>query len=147
MNQLPVFTPIESRNPKLSRQFTWPVGVEVLSTRFSHVPQYDNLQVWFSDRPMDYEYRIDEIARRRLAYQVFTVWYSTIGDPHWLFLVYPVERTKRKDIRQLLEEFAFARADDWMCERKTQTWLDQPHHLRCIYDPQANHIRVREEHT
>ena len=145
MATLPVYVATGERKPKLSREFSWLIGVEALSQRFSHVPQYNNLSVWFSDRPMQYDFRIDQIVRQQLPYQVFTVWYSTIGDPHWFFMVYPVDRTKRKDIREMLELETFPTVDVWMCEKKTETWLDRPHHLRCIYDPPTCHIAVRED--
>lgn len=145
MEQLPVWIPAEGHKPKLARNFAWVVGVELLSKRFAHVPQYDNLQIWFNDHPTDYRERLDEIIRRQIPYQILTVWYSTMGNPHWFFMVYPVESKKRSKIRALLEASAFPIVDDWMCKEKPETWLMTQKHLRCIYYQNEMRIEVNEE--
>jgi len=145
MNEIPQFDYIDGHKPKLPREYAWVVGVESLSKRFAHVPQFDRLRVWFTDRPMEHDFRMDEIVREKMPYEIFTVWYSATGQPTWYFMVYPVVSKKRAQIRAALQETAFPRVDAWMCEAKPETWLAQSKHLRCILDQTENRITIKEE--
>ena len=143
--QLPVAIMSNGRKPRLSSQFTWPIGVQRLSERFAHVPQYAQLSVWFNDRPMEHQYRIDQIAKLEIDYQILTIWYSTIGEPHWYFMVYPIRRDLRATGRKAIEDTAFPAMDTWLCESRTQTWLADSQHFRCNFNPKDGKITTIEE--
>ncbi|MDD5707537.1 MAG: hypothetical protein PHR35_16565 [Kiritimatiellae bacterium] len=135
------------RKPRLPKAFSWVIGVERLSERFADLPQFNDVSVWFDDHPVEGTPRptMTAVARSKLPQQVFTVWYSTIGEPHWYFLVYPVEAGRRSHMRELLEEQAFPAVEQWMKSGKTEVWLQGMKHLRCIWDRVAGRIDIREE--
>jgi len=148
MDQLHVWRPARRGKPKLARSLSWVVGAELLSRRFSHIPQYDDIEIFFRDRPLDYSHRMERVVREQLRYPVFTASYWPIGPIRtyqWSFIVCPVEGRRRAAVRVLLEATAFPSVDTWLCEPKTETWLAQPHHLRCIFNQTENRIDVKEE--
>ena len=138
---LPVYTSLEGHKPKLGKSLTWVAGVQLLSDRFSHVPQFRELMVWFSDRPGQDRYRsIYDLVNARSPYQIVTVSYSVSPCRQWFLMVYPVESRQRQEIQSALQRTAFPIVDQWMCQDRPKHWSAQRHSLRCIYDPvgQAN---------
>ena len=131
--------------PKLPKTLAWVAGVEWLSERFADVPQFHNLKVWFSDDPCHPCLTMTRIVAEKTPYQIFTVWYSTIGSPHWYFMVYPVETKKLRGVRGFLEEKAFPVVEQWMKKERTETWLYSEHHLHCIWNPVTEEITVQED--
>jgi hypothetical protein len=144
---LPVWNGPFSPKPRLPRAFAWVVGVERLSARFADVPQYPALQVWFEDHPIDCDCTVTIMTATssHISHQVFTVWYSTRGEPRWYFMVYPVESQKRAHVRQLLEEQAFPVVEKWLIMERSGVWLQTSRHLRCIWDKAADRIVIKEE--
>ena len=132
-----VYMPVEGHKPRLPKRFCWPVGVELLSSRYSHIPQSDLIKVWFNDHPSsDYCLTMEQIANRLLPYRILTVWHYVLKHRvSWYFMVYPVESMKRSGIRAMLHETAFAAIDQWLCEERTPVWHYSSHHLDCIFDP------------
>ena len=141
-----VYMSIEGRKPRLPKRFCWPVGVELLSSRFSHVPQADSIQVWFDDNPStNYCLTMEQIANRLLPYRILTVWhYVQKHRVSWYFMVYPVEAMRRSGIRTALHENAFTAIDQWLCEDRTPVWHGSSHHLDCVYDPTEQTLTVAE---
>lgn len=139
------FDYIEGRKPRLPGTLTWPIGVERLSELFETAPQASQIQIWFNDRPTDGRMRMDQILVTGTPYQVFTVWYSVYGDPKWYFMVYPVDRTKKSEIRELLETQAFPAVDQWLRGHKTDVWLSSSKYLRCILHQKEPMIEIKEE--
>lgn len=94
---------------------------------------------------MEHQYRIDQIAKLEIDYQILTIWYSTIGEPHWYFMVYPIRRDLRATGRKAIEDTAFPAMDTWLCESRTQTWLADSQHFRCNFNPKDGKITTIEE--
>jgi len=141
-----VYMPVEGRKPRLAKRFSWPVGVELLSSRFAHIPQADSIRVWFDDHPStDYTLTMEQIANRGEAHRILTVWYyyKRTG-AEWFLMVYPVEAVRRTAIHAMLFDSAFAALDSWLCETRTPVWLGSPHHLDCIFDPLVQTLSVVE---
>lgn len=141
-----VCLPIGGRKPRLPKRFCWPVGVEMLSSRFSRIPQADWIKVWFNDHPSsNYCLTMEQIANRRLPYRILTVWHHVLKhQARWYFMVYPVEASRRAAVRSLLQETAFAAMERWLCEERTPVWHRSSHHLDCIFDPNEQTLEVVE---
>jgi len=144
---IPVWNGPGDPKPRLPRAYAWVVGVERLSERFADVPQFPVFQVWFDDHPIDCDCTVTimKATSSHISHQVFTVWYSTRGEPRWYFLVYPVESQKRAHVRQLLEEQAFPAVAKWLKMEHSSVWLQTSRHLRCIWDKDADRIVIKEE--
>lgn len=144
--QFEVYMPVEGRKPRLSKRFAWPVGLELLSSRFGHIPQAASIRVWFSDHPStNYTLTMEQIANRGLAYRMLTVWYYfQPNGASWFLMVYPVEASRRAAVRLLLEDSAFVAIDAWLCEARTPVWLGSSHYLDCIFDPTEQTLAVSE---
>ena len=133
MKTFPVFTPIEGHKPKLGKSFSWIIGAEIISNYFHDIPQYDNISIWFNERPLQYKYRMDVIQSEEIPYQIFTVWYSVLYEPHWFFMVYPIIKSKRKEIQKVLVEQSFPKIKDWLTRERDKIWYMDEKHFRCIY--------------
>jgi hypothetical protein len=143
---LKIVTHIDGHKPRLSSQFAWSIGVEALSNYFSDVPQYEDLRVWFSDRPLKYRSTMQKIATEKLPYQIFTMWYSiTRRDPSWYFMVYPVESRKKSLARELLESEGFPWIRSWLKTEHNDTEMITPHHLMCVFHPASNSLRLEHK--
>lgn len=140
---IPVYTGIEGHKPRLPRGFSWAVGTQRLSERFAGIPQIGDIAIWYYARPDAPRTRLEQIVRQAIPYQVFSVWYSTNGTPHWSLMVYPVASEKRSLVLRLLESSAFPRVKEWLCERKTEVWLSSDKHLRCIYHQADGRIELK----
>jgi hypothetical protein len=144
---IPVWNGRVFRKPRLPRAFSWVIGVERLSKRFADVPQFNSLQVWFDEHPVEGNYRMTMIkaSTSQIPQQVFTVWYSARGEAKWYFMVYPVESAKRACVRELLEAQTFPVVEKWLKAEHTKVWLQADKHLRCIWDRTTDRIEVKEE--
>lgn len=144
---LPLWNGVTGPKPKLPRRFSWVVGVQRLSKRFAELPQFGNLRVWFSDHPVEDNWRITmtKAVALNLPQQVFTVWYSARVEPCWYFRVFPVESEKRARVRKLLETQAFPEVEKWMRQERAATWLQSDKHLLCIWNRVADVIEMKEE--
>lgn len=86
-----------------------------------------------------------KVVSSKMPQQVLTVWYTTKGEPHWYFMVYPVEAERRAHVRQMLEEQAFPVVEQWLKTERFGVWLQSDKHLRCIWDRVADRIETKEE--
>ncbi len=142
---LKVVTYLEGHKPHLPAQFAWPIGVEAISNRFADVPQFEDLQVWFSDRPLEYRWTMQKIASEKCAYQIFTLWYSlTRRAPSWYFMVYPVESRLKSVVRELLEFEGFPWIHTWLTTAQNDTEMISPHHLRCVFHPMSSRLTLED---
>jgi len=124
------------RKPRLPSQFAWPLGVEAISSYFANVPQYQDLQVWFSDRPVAPQWTLQRIAAEKRAYPIFTLWYAPARRaPGWYFMVYPVEIRRKSLARELLEAEGFPWIQKWLMTKQADTEMLSAHHLRCFFHP------------
>lgn len=137
--------------PKLWKGLSWPVGVERLSEVFSDIPQFDNTKVWFDEHPEDNTtgrptyIKVPQLVAQQIPYQVFTVWYSLFGEPHWYFHVYPVPSASRRAVRTLLENEAFPYVERWLTAKRPETWYLTAKHLRCIWDCTDDTMKIVKE--
>jgi hypothetical protein len=144
---LPVWNGRVFKKPRLPKTLAWVVGVEGLSVRFTDVPQFENIQVWFDDHPVkgDWFVTASKAASEQIPQQVLTVWYSSRADAKWYFMVYPVEAKRRSHVRELLQQQAFPVVEEWMKKERPDTWFQNDKHLRCIWHPETDHIEMKEE--
>lgn len=134
------------RKPRLPKAFSWVVGVQRLSERFADVPQFDNVQVWFDDHPVERDWKVtmSRATAAHIPQQIFTVWYSVNGEPHWYFRVFPVESERRASVLERLEEQAFPAVEKWMKTERPKLWLQADKYLRCIWDRINDRIDIKE---
>lgn len=144
---LPVWNGPNFQKPRLPKTLSWVIGVEHLSERFADVPQFNNIKVWFEDHPVDRAYTVTmaKVVSGKMPQQVLTVWYSSLREAHWYFMVYPVEAEQRSHVQKLLEEQAFPTVEQWMKAERSQVWLQCDKHLRCIWNRVADRMEMKEE--
>lgn len=146
--QFEVYMSVDERKPRLPKRFSWPVGVQRLSERFALVPQASQFRVWFGDHPFDStsakpRLTMEHIANHRLAYPILSVWYYVRGGrTDWFIMLYPVEASKKRQVRALLEESVFPGIESWLLEERSPSWLVASHRLECIYDPDGETINI-----
>jgi len=138
-----VYMPVDERKPRLGRRFSWPVGVERLTERFASVPQAPHFRVWFSDHPFDSTSAKPRLTMEHLAYPILSIWYYVRGgNTDWFIMLYPVEATKRRQVRAQLDESIFPAIESWLLEARTPSWLATSHRIECIYDPDGETINI-----
>ena len=132
--------------PGLPRTLSWVIGVERLSERFADMPQFQNVQVWFGDRTRaeDWRHAPSKWSANGSLQQVFAVWFASRPEPHWYFMVYPVEAKLRSHTRQLLESQAFPVVEAWLKVERAGHWFKTDKHLRCFWDRDKDRMEMME---
>jgi hypothetical protein len=58
-------------------------------------------------------------------------------------MLYPVEATKKRQVRALLEESIFTAIESWLLEERSQSWMNISQRLECIYDQNGGTIILK----
>ena len=148
---------VSSPKAKLPRTVSYPVGTQLLSEAFVHVPQAAEIEVQYGAKLLGYGTTLHEIVSGQLPHPVLAARYwvrrcapmalSRDDEPraYWRLDVYPVERRRKHEVRTLLVEKAFAPLGEWLCAERTQTWLASSHRLECIFLPREGELVLREQ--
>ena len=133
---LDIVAPVEGHKPRLSSRFSWPIGQEFLSRHLGDVPQAAELKIWFNDRPLGPRWTMEKIANQGKAYQILTARsFATGTTPQWYLMVYPVERSLRKEVKNLLEIDSMQQIHDFLTREQTATELMKNQEFRCVFNP------------
>ena len=132
--------------PGLPKTLSWVIGVERLSERFADIPQFQNIQVWFGDRrhAEDWRRAPSKLAANGSHHQIFAVWFASSPEPHWYFMVYPVDAKQRSHARHLMESQAFPLVESWLKVVRTAHWFKTDKHLRCLWDREKDQMEIVE---
>jgi len=144
--KIPMLPLRHTPKPKLPKAFAWITGIEQVSKRFEDVPQFHNLEIYFSDHPHpNWHPTMTRIVAEKISYPVFSAHYCTHFSMNWYFSISPVIASQRHFIRNLLEEQAFPIVEQWMKKERTEVWLISSHELRCIWNPALEKITTQEK--
>ncbi|WAC19276.1 hypothetical protein OVA24_18785 [Luteolibacter sp. SL250] len=107
----------------LAKGTSYPSGAELLSSKLSGVPQYNELEIGFyGEKSQKFLMNQDDFPILRIEYQRVQASYSTSNcdsaqsrlEPNWRITVYPIVSINRKKFRDYLD------ASGWNLIR---TWL------------------------
>lgn len=140
-HQIPVWN---AKKPRLHASLTWSAGVAHLSVRFAEVPQFEKLQVWFDDHPVEGRWRVTALkaATENLAQKFLSVWYASMTD-QWYLMVYPVKAGLHLQARQLLEVQGFPAVEAWMKADRPEPWFLADQHFHCIWQPGSDMLELK----
>jgi hypothetical protein len=123
---------------KVPRDLSYPVGAELLTSVFEHVPQCESLTVTFwadvsnvrerltADRPLPTiraEYSKDYPGINAPRAWIAGGWY----DPRWTLTIYAIPRRARAAVRDLLITAGLGAIRDWLVAARTPVWLSGRH--------------------
>ena len=94
---------------RLSREFSYPVGAEILSESLAGVPQFSDLSIRFSDRPTAWASKFQRTIAEEADYKIITAG----GLPPELF-VYPVLRRLKHAAHEALLARGLPLLREWL---------------------------------
>lgn len=126
---------------KLSKSHCHPVGAQVVSTALDGVPQFDNLEIWFSRFPkstlvMSACYTFPSTGLSTPNWMVI----PRYGSPRWDIKVYAVPKNVNFQVKTLLKQSGLPLIREWLTENRTETWLEKSHRFELHYDSTSDEL-------
>jgi hypothetical protein len=137
---------------KISKQLSYPLGAELLSSLLKNTKYYDNFVLYFSDDPYYFEKKkFLNIVKEKKPYPILEINYSFIypgltssnnwieegfyNKEHWDINIYPVARNVRHKVQKLIVDSAITGMIEWLNQEYDKTWFETRHFYKFIYDP------------
>lgn len=138
---------------------SYPVGLELLATALDHVPQADQLSVWF----VVHSAKATEIEHKRRNGEYYPVLaarfhHSRLGysecndlreagfyDPQWDIKVYAVGRECRSVARKLLLDQGIPAIAAWLQTPRSDTWLQGRKGITVCFNERDQSVLVEED--
>jgi len=138
---------LTGRKSKLSAEFSYPVGLELLTAHLKDVPQFSRIDLYFSGPT----YPSTEFRKTVLAdeeYPILSVRHSSasIRPPSyagWSMWIYPVRRELKKIAKEALNSFGLPILEKWLTNHNVQNPIGG---VRCVivFVPLEGYVYLRE---
>ena len=148
---------LSDKKPDLPKGFSWPVKTSELSELLKGIPQFEQLTLLYSDRPLAYQLTMLKIFNFKLDYPILKSQYSISGSygtaggkrkgekpPKWKLYVYPVESNSRVFVHEQILNIAIPQICNWFSQPKTQNWLESTKNLSIIFSQEKNELKAIE---
>jgi hypothetical protein len=104
---------------RLSRDFSYPLGAELLSEHLGGVPQFSEFRICFSDNVSAWKSKFQEILADGADYEIVT---ARLWSPFEIF-VYPVQRQLKHTVQQALISDTLPKMREWMMRQGSPSSL------------------------
>lgn len=103
---------------RLSREFSYPVGAELLSEQLAGVPHFSEFRICFSDVVSAWKSKFQQMIAEGADYEVIRarLWSPCFWSPFEIF-VYPVKRELKHAAQEALVSHGLPRLREWMIQR------------------------------
>ena len=120
---------------KLPKVHSFPIGAQAISNALEGVPQFDNLQLWFSrhsrsDLVLAVRYAVPENTLSTPRFLSAT----RHSLPRWDIYVYAVSRELKSEISEHIQGAGLQAIRNWLTAERTETWLQVPQRFELHYD-------------
>ena len=143
--------PTQSKQP-LPHEHSYPIGAQAITGALAKVPQLAELGLsFYSFNKFHYEscgnclvlaaeYRHLHVGLSASNIMVEEGWY----EPCWQVAVYAVPRKNRHAINIALVSMGLSAVEEWLCEARTETWLDSFHRIGLEFSADSGELLTRE---
>ena len=127
---------------KISSLRSYPVGAELISAQLLGVSQAKALQISFHEK-------YETLENRDEPYTIFSVSYSgeRVSDDGWSITVWPVPRSAKRAVKQMLTTEMFPRIRDWLSRHANLRSRYGFHSIEVIFDERAVTLLLEERHS
>jgi len=113
----PELIPTLGKKTPIPRDWSYPIGAEILSRTFSGVPQFKQLSIGFNW----------SLPKKGVAtLPLFGIEYAdprkTALERNWMITLYAVPASRKAFVRDLFIAEVLPRARAWMADKRPQTW-------------------------
>jgi hypothetical protein len=137
---------------KIPQTHSYAVGAELLSKSLSSVPQYESLKLNFyglwaasEEKKTQPLLNVNHINIRETQYSSKDLVAQGFYDDTWEIVVYPVLRTQKAKVRNLLLTEGLPKVKEWLSANRSSTWLEGRRTLSIFLDVSSGSLRYREE--
>ena len=125
---------------RLSREFSYPVGAEVLSMHLGGVPHFSEFQICFSDVVSAWKSKFQRIIAEGAGYEILT---ARFWSPFEIY-VYPVLRNLKHGAQEALVSNGLPALRNWILRQGS------PSSIKCasgriVFSPSAMTVRFEEQ--
>jgi len=124
---------------RLSREFSYPVGAELLSEHLAGVPRFSDLRLCFSDVVTVWKSKFQRMLKEGSDYAIIE---ARLWEPFELF-VYPVQRHLKHAAQDLLISQGLPMLRDWMLLQNPDNTLRDAL-CRIMFMPPTQAVYLRE---
>lgn len=133
---------------RLPKTEAYPVGAQLVSESLADLPALDELSILFRCGKKERLERKGNILVFSVGYTIWHLGLSAANDmlerrwygPKWDIHVYSVPRDMNHKARLALNSHGFARAHEWLCAPRPETWFDRSHKLELVFCPESSTI-------
>jgi hypothetical protein len=124
---------------KLSKEFSYPVGAELLSESLLGVPHFGDFKLCFSDVVTAWKVKFQLMIAEGLDYVIIK---ARLWEP-WEIYVYPVQRQLKYAARGSLIAIGLPMLRNWMFRHEPHSPLREPL-CRVMFSPGTKAVYLRE---
>ena len=126
---------------KLSSTLAYPVGAQSISEALVTVPQFEQLELWFTDnryKVADTIGNLPIVAGRYVKHNLGLSASHRLDEsgaygPKWEIQIYTVPKQHATTIRNALADRGFGILSDWLSEKRSNYWLTKSHEILLWY--------------
>src|SRR5262245_33876675 len=124
---------------RLSREFSYPVGAELLSEQLAGVPHFSEFRIRFSDVVTAWKSKFQQMIAEGADYEIVRV---HLWSPFDIF-VYPVKRELKHAAHEALVSHGLPQLRDWMLRQSSRTTMT---FATCgiVFSPATQTVHVQE---
>lgn len=124
---------------RLSREFSYPVGAEILSEHFTGVPNFPEFRICFSDVVSAWKSKFQQMLAEGADYEIVT---ARLWSPFEIF-VYPVQRRLKHGAQEALVADGLPKMREWMMRQGSPSSLKFASG-RIVFSPPALTVHFEE---
>ncbi|HRH45168.1 MAG TPA: hypothetical protein PKY82_26255 [Pyrinomonadaceae bacterium] len=138
----------------------YPIGAEAISKAFVDLPQFEQLNIWFTTTNFAFASDFQEARKQNKSYEIFRV--SMIHplkslasskqfieegfyNEKWEIHVYPVPREVKSFAKQFLINEILPKAKEWMETPRTEIWRTGRKHFRALFKENEPQIFIEQD--
>jgi hypothetical protein len=126
---------------KISSALAYPVGAQSISQSLASVPQFEQLELMFTDnryKVADSLGNLPILAGRYIKHNLGLSASHSMDEsgsygPKWEIQIYTVPKQHSTTIRKAVTEQGFGLLSDWLCEKRSNFWLTKSHEILLWY--------------
>jgi hypothetical protein len=127
---------------RLSREFSYPVGAEVLSEHLAGVPRISDFHICFSDVVSAWKSKFQKMLADGVDYEIVT---ARLWSPFEIF-VYPVQRRLKHPAHEALVANGLPKMREWMLRQGSASSLKFASGS-IVFSPPALTVRFEERNN
>ncbi|HMO41474.1 MAG TPA: hypothetical protein PKE26_15755 [Kiritimatiellia bacterium] len=148
---------VDTPKDRIPQNASYPIGTEALSTYLKDIPQYNTIRLKYSNDPTGHRGSLDKLLNSGEPYTIlkarYFIWerasvFMKRGEhstPSWSITVYPVSRSIKKQVVEILMNEGLTRLCAWLSRKRQETWLLQSKEMTISLNPKEPSLKYKED--